>query len=58
VNKYLEKLAVRIHLYVHETDETKKKWVAEGKPIPTGFKKTDTNFYRRKGQAVKRQGKK
>jgi hypothetical protein len=53
VNRYLEKLAVRIHLYVHHQDESKKKWVAEGKPVPEGYVKSETSFYRRKGQKRK-----
>jgi hypothetical protein len=53
VNKYLEKLAVRIHLYVHRKDESKKKWIPEGQPIPEGYVKEGASFYRRKGQKKK-----
>lgn len=51
-NKYLEKVAIRIHLYVNKKTGTKK-WIAEGKPIPEGFVKSDVNFYKRKGQVKK-----
>ena len=46
-NKYLEKVATRIHQYEHP--ETKhKKWVAEGKVVPYGYIKTEVNFYNRR----------
>jgi len=54
VNKYLEKLAVRLHLYVHSQDETKKRWVEEGKSVPEGYVKAGPTFYRRKGQGKKK----
>lgn len=52
MNKYLEKIAIRIHLYVHEKTG-QKKWIAEGKPVPEGFVKSETSFYRKKGQIKK-----
>ena len=54
MNRYLEKLAIHIHLYVHKDDESKKKWLAEGKPIPEGFIKAGPSFYRRKSQGKKK----
>jgi hypothetical protein len=47
-NRYLEKIAIRIHQYVHKKDKTKKKWIAEGKPIPEDFEPTGVNFYKRR----------
>lgn len=48
MNRYMEKIAIRIHQYVHKDDKSKKKWIAEGKPIPDGFVKSDVSFYKRK----------
>jgi SNF2 family DNA or RNA helicase len=54
LNKYLTKIAVRIHQYEHKTDKSQKpKWVAEGKPVPKGYVMTTKSFYRRKGQKRK-----
>ena len=53
MNKYLEKIAVRIDMYEHPTDKSqKKKWVAEGNKAPFGYVKTKTSTYRRKGQKM------
>jgi hypothetical protein len=53
MNKYLEKIAIRLDMYEHPTDKTKKnKWVADGKTPPFGYVKTKTSTYRRKGQKM------
>lgn len=52
MNKYLEKIAVRIEMYEHHQDKSKTKWVQEGKQAPFGYVKTKTSIYRRKGQKM------
>lgn len=51
--KNLEKKAVKIHMYVHKDDNKKTKWIAEGKVVPQDYIKTNTSFYKKKGQGKK-----
>lgn len=47
MNRYLEKIAVHIHLY-QDPKTKKQKWVAEGKPAPLGHVKVKSIYKRRK----------
>jgi SNF2 family DNA or RNA helicase len=51
MNRYLEKAATRLNLYVQSSDHSKQKWVPEGHAVPHGYITHGATFYRRRSMS-------